>query len=73
MGLSFDQISRDANHAAYDIARHSQFGQEDQIWIEDTSYSLMYCRSRQLQKARYKLSMGLLLCNIDLAWELIKE
>ena len=42
MGLSFDQISRDANHAAYDIARHSQFGQEDQIWIEDTSYSLMY-------------------------------
>ena len=42
MGLSFDQISRDANHAAYDIAGHSQFGQEDQIWIEDTSYSLMY-------------------------------
>ena len=41
MGLSFYQISRDANHAAYDMPRLSQFGQEDQIWIEDTPYPIL--------------------------------
>ena len=38
MGLSFNfkHISKVANYATHSLAKHAQFGQEKQIWLEDT-------------------------------------